>query len=83
MIDSFVIDLAMQMGINVSTFSVVEGRRIGCNDIHLLNLASGNQIVSTLVHQSELDRLLEGSYSERLEIKIRSALSKLQLMVTA
>lgn len=83
MFDNFVSNLALQMGINLSTLSVVEGRRVGCNDVHLLNLASGSQKVSTLVHQSELDTLLEESYCERLETKIRTALSRLQVMVEA
>jgi len=81
MFDNFVINLATQMGINLSTLSVVEGRRVGCNDVHLLNLASGTQKVSTLVHQSELDSLQENSYCERLETKVRSALARLQAIV--
>jgi len=81
MIEEYVTHTAMKMGIKVSQLSIVEGRRIGCLDVHLLNLACDDQTVSTLVYQSELNRLQEGSLSERLELKIMSALSRLQMMI--
>lgn len=81
MIQEYAADLAAQMGIQLSQVSVVEGRRVGCLDVHLLNLAIDDHRVSTLVYQSELDDLQGGSYCERLELKIRSALSRLQLIL--
>ena len=79
MINNFVNGLASQMGIHLSRLSVVEGRRVGCLDVHLLNLAFNEHSVSTLVYQSELDHISSGSHCERLEVKVRSALSRLQL----
>lgn len=81
MIQEYVVDLAAQMGIKLSRVSMVEGRRVGCLDVHLLNLAADGQRVSTLVYQSELDGLQSGSGCERLELKIRSALSRLQMLL--
>jgi hypothetical protein len=81
MIQNYATDLAAQMGIQLSRVSVVEGRRVGCLDVHLLNMAVDSHLVSTLVYQSELDNLLSGSYCERLELKIRTALSRMELLL--
>jgi hypothetical protein len=81
MIRSYATDLAAQVGIKLTQVSVVEGRRVGCLDVHLLHLAAEGQLVSTLVYQSELDELQGDSCCERLELKIRTALSRLQIML--
>lgn len=82
MIREYTVNLAAQMGIKLSRVSIVEGRKVGCLDVHLLKLAADGQRVSTLVYQSELDGLHSGSSCcERLELKIRSALSRLQLLL--
>jgi hypothetical protein len=81
MIKEFATELAEQSGIQLSRVSVVEGRRIGCLDVHLLHLGSDGQLVSALVYQSELDELHSSSCCERLEMKIRSALSRLQMQL--
>jgi len=67
------------MKIQLSQVSVVEGRKVGCLDVHLLNLTSNGQLVSALVYQSELDKLQIGDCCERLESRIRSALARLHL----
>jgi len=76
-IKEYATGIAAQMGMKLTKISVIEGQRIGCLDVHLLNLARGNQIVSALVYQTELDRLQNGFQCDRLETKIRSALSRL------
>lgn len=81
MIQDYVTDLAAQMGIQLSRVSVVEGRGVGCLDVYLLNMAVDSHLVSTLVYQSELDNLQSGSYCERLELKIRTALSRMELLL--
>jgi hypothetical protein len=81
MISAYAADLAAQVGIKLSRVSVVEGRRVGCLDVHLLHLAADGQLVSTLVYQSELDELQSDSCCERLELKIRTALSRLQILM--
>lgn len=77
MIETYVESLAGQMGIQLSKISVVEGREVGCLDVHLLHMHVGGQRVSALVYQSEMDELLRESACERLEIKIRTALARL------
>jgi hypothetical protein len=81
MIEEYVADTATHMGIKLSQLSIVEGRRVGCLGVHLLNLACDDRIVSTLVYQTELDNLQYGTYSDRLQTKIRSALSQLKSML--
>lgn len=81
MIQGYAADLAAQMGMKISRVSVVEGQRVGCLDVHLLNIYADRQLVSALVYQSELDELHNGSSCERLEMKIRSALSRLQTLL--
>lgn len=81
MIDEYAADLAAQMGIKLSEISLVEGRDLGCLDVHLLNLAADGHLVSASVYQSELDTLQSGAGCERLELKIRSALLRLQMLL--
>ena len=77
MIQSYVTDLADKMGVQNPDVTVVEGRRVGCADSHLLKLTIENQQVSALIHQSELEELQIYSFCERLELKVRSALTRL------
>jgi hypothetical protein len=81
MIHDFVNDIAVQMKMKLSRISVVEGHRVGCLDMHLLKLASKGQVVSALLHQTELENLREGKSCDRLELKVRSALTRLQLLL--
>lgn len=81
MIQKYVTEVADQMGIPLSSVSVIEGRDIGYFDVYLLHLGIEEQLVSTLVHQPELDKLQSGSCCEQLETKIRSALSRLQTLL--
>jgi len=81
MIHEYVTDIAKQRGVHLTQLSLVEGQRVGCHGVHLMNLACEDRVVSTLVFQNELDRLQEGSLGERLQLKIETALSRLQLMM--
>ncbi len=81
MIREYVADLAAQMRMQLSRVSLVEGRKVGCLDMHLLNLVADGHLVSTLVYQTELDELQNGFPCPRLEMKIRSALSRLQMLL--
>jgi hypothetical protein len=78
MISDYVNSLAVQMGIHLSKVSVIDGRDVGCLDVHLLRLSSSDQNVSVLVRQSDLDELMGDSGCDKLEQKIRSALSRLE-----
>lgn len=78
MVQKLVSDLAQQMDIKLSGVNIVEGRRLGCTDSHLLNLSANGKKVSTLVQITELNELKNGSSRDRLEAKIRSALIRLK-----
>jgi len=77
LIQKYVRDIAAQMKIQLSQVSVIEGRKVGCLDVHLLNVTSDGRLVSVLVYQSELDKLQIGERCDKLESRIRSALSGL------
>jgi hypothetical protein len=81
MIRDYVSDLAKQTGIKLSGVRFIEGRTVGCLDVHLLHLAVDENLVSTLVYQSELDALQNGSCCKRLDMKIHTALTRLQALM--
>jgi hypothetical protein len=72
--------IAAQMKVQLSDITVVEGRTLGCFDAHLLKLDAEGQQVSLLLYQSELDELQSDFVGDRLELRIRSALSRLQTL---
>ena len=75
MIKEHASDIALQMGIKLSQVSIVDGHTLGCRDASLLNMTSKGHVVSALVFQS--DRV----GCDRLEIRIRSALLRLQMLL--
>jgi hypothetical protein len=80
MLQAYAVKLAEQSGIQLSSVSVIEGRKVGCSDAHLLHLIADGNLVSALVYRSELEELQSRSYCEQLEIKIKTALSRLQVL---
>jgi hypothetical protein len=81
MIQTYAVKLAEQSGIQLSRVSVIEGRKVGCSNAHLLHLIADGNLVSALVQQSELEELQSSSYCEQLDIKIKTALSRLQVLL--
>jgi len=81
MMDTYVSDLAAQMGIHKLKISVTDGTRLGCRDMHLINYASGSTLVGGLIHQSELEYLQKGIINHKMEIQIRSALVRLKQLL--
>jgi len=81
LIREFTSDIAAQAGIRVTKIVVVEGKDVGCVDTHLMNLISKGYLVSVLVYKSDLDQLLAGQPCYRLEMKLRTALSRLKCML--
>jgi hypothetical protein len=77
MIEDYVSDIAARMGIALPQISVINGRDTGSFRIYILNLGTERKQVSTLVHQSELNEIQNGTGCERLELKIRSVLERL------
>lgn len=81
MILNYADDLALQMGLKLSKASIVEGKQLGCLDCHLLHLYSDGQRVSVLIYQPELEDMQNGISSDRIYLKIRSALLRLQVLL--
>lgn len=80
MITEYVADIAAQMGIALNKVSISGGPRAACVD-HRLEIASRSHVVSTLIHQSELESIEKGSSSGFLELKIRTALERLKMQL--
>lgn len=74
-------NIALQKGINLTKVSLVEGQRLGCSDTSLLNLTAKGHVVSTLIYHSDIDSLNKGCGNDRLELRIRAAVSKLHTML--
>jgi hypothetical protein len=79
MINKYVIDLASQMGIKLSKISLTDGKPLGCKDVSLLNITSQEHLISSLVFHSDLENLEIGVSCDRLEVRMRKALSHLQM----
>jgi hypothetical protein len=77
MIEDYVVDLASQMGIKLSSVTLTEGKALGCLDAHQLDIAFEEHVVGVLIHQSELNDI-QNSYL--LELKIKSALERLKVL---
>jgi len=80
MIKAYVTDLAAQMGITLSKVGLEGGLEAACID-YRLEIKSKSHVVSTFIRQSELDSLSTGSVSGFLELKIRTALERLRMML--
>lgn len=81
MIQSYASDLATQMGIQLSQVSVMEDWSVFCQDAYLVKLAARDQLVSIVVYKHDLDNLRHSPGRERVDDKIRSALSRLQILL--
>ena len=78
MLTKYVSDLANQSGINLSSILLVDGQSYGQPDTYLLQMFSKNRLTTTLIYQSDLDDLKQGT-KPNLESKIITALSKLRI----
>jgi hypothetical protein len=74
-------DIAAEMGIILGRITIVDGQPLGCLDVYLLNMSKNGHLVSALVYQNEIDELEQGRECDRLKIKIRSALQRLELLM--
>jgi hypothetical protein len=80
MIREYIVDLAEQSNIKLLGVTIIEGSKLSCRDAHMVFLSAKRCIVNALVYQSDLDNLQYGNCSDRLELSISSALSRLQLL---
>lgn len=81
MLTEMVNDLAAQVGLQLSKVSLVEGERLGCTDTCLLNMSTKGHIVSALIYKTDIDSLKQGTNIDRLELRIRAALSRLHVLM--
>lgn len=81
MINKYVSALAAQAGLKFTKVSLVDGLPLGCRDTFLLNISAKERLVSAIIYRTELENLENGLSCDRLELRIRSALSRLQLML--
>ena len=82
MIREYTAGLAAQMEIKLSRVSIIDGKLLGCRDSHLLQIYSDNHMESVLIYQSELETLQNEIQSDRLETRIRGALTRLKKFLT-
>lgn len=81
MIEQFVSDIAGRMGINLAKVTLVDGQPLGCLDVQLLNMSSKGHVVSALVFQADIENLKNGIDCDSLEVRMRSSLSRLQVLL--
>lgn len=79
--EKYISDLASQMGIELSSISLVERVSGGRLDTHSLMMSSKGCNVSTILYQTDLELMKSGSSCDRLELRIQQALSRLQFML--
>jgi hypothetical protein len=81
MIEEFVSGISTKMGINLSRITLIHGESLGCHDAHLLNISSEGHVVSALVFQADIENLKNGCGCDSLEVRMRTALSRLQMLI--
>jgi len=81
MIQAYAAELAEQMGIQLSQVSIIDGKRLGCRDSHLLQLHADGRIEGALIYQTELDDLQKGIRRDGFETRILAALSRLNILL--
>lgn len=81
MIKKYASGLAEQIGLKLSKVSLVDGLKLGCRDTYLLNMSSKEHIVSAIIFRDDLERMKSGAGCDRLELRIRSSLARLQIMI--
>lgn len=74
MIATVAIDIAMQMGIRLTHWALLDGASVGAPCASVLYLASNGFLARVALQQSELEKFEKGRQDDQLETKIRSAL---------
>ncbi|MEI6514217.1 MAG: hypothetical protein WCO51_13235 [bacterium] len=81
MIQEYVSNLADKMGMKLSQISLVDGNQLGCLDIYLLKISIKVHKVDALIFKTDIENLENGKVSDRMEVRTRSALNRLQVML--
>jgi hypothetical protein len=78
MMEKFTSNIARQMGMELSGISLVNGCSMGCKDTYLLNMFTQGYTTCSILYQTDIRDLENGFCCDRLEVTIRSALSRLK-----
>ena len=81
MIQEYVSNLANKMGIELSQISIVDGNQLGCLDVFLLKISIKLHTVDALIYKTDIENLENGENCDRLEVRTRATLSRLQMML--
>jgi hypothetical protein len=81
MIQSFVFDIAAQMGVELSTVSLTDGRSFGCVDTYLLNMTASGKTIGAILYKADIEKFKSGAGRDFLEVRIRSTLSRLHQLI--
>ena len=81
MIQEYVSNLADKMGMKLSQISLVDGNQLGCLDVYLLKISIKVHKVDALIFKTDIENLENGKVSDRMEVRTRSALNRLQVML--
>lgn len=79
MIEKYVTDIALQMGMNPPHVSIVYRRPVGSCNANLINICSNWKSTKAIIYYADIVDLEKGAGNVQLEFRIRSALSRLQM----
>lgn len=78
-----VLDVAKQEGIKLKSIKLDDGRTLECLDYHVLDIAAGEHSVSTKLNHEEIEDYPGHAGIDITEMKIRTAIDRLRLMMEA
>lgn len=81
MIEDVVREFAAEMGLELSKISIEDGAPLGCLDAQVLSITKSGHTVSALIYQTDLNNVQNGIREELLELKLKSALSRLKMLL--
>ena len=81
MIKDFVSGIATQMGMKLTDVSLTDNIHVGCINVQTLKATSNGHAVSTLVLQGDIEKLKSGIDCDRLEVRVRASLLRLQMLI--
>ena len=71
-------EVASEMGLMLTKVQLVDGRRLGCRDAHLIKIKANGNLVSTIIHEGEFRMEAGSAHMERAKGKIRGVLETLR-----
>lgn len=77
MINEFANYLAEQAGVELTKVLLTDAVFVGCRDAYVLDMWANGRIASTIILKADIESLKNNHTCARLEVKIRSALSRI------